>query len=294
MATDIKKILNNTKNALKNVKDQTPLTHCITNTVTVNDCANAALAVGGSPIMADDAEEVAEVVDIANVLVINIGKLSHGQIEAIRAAAEHANKTNTPIVLDPVGAGISGLRNRITKEIVENYELANIRGNMSEIKAIANLINLPIVKSEKSKGGKGVDVAKSDIINKETLTINGQIVKELAKELNTLIIASGPIDIISDGKICLAIENGDEMMPLITGSGCMLTTIIGSYIGVNETLIGGITASALMTIAGEKAAKYIKDNDLGTGSFRSILIDNLYKITGEEIAENANIYEIAI
>lgn len=294
MATDIKKILNNTKNALKNVKDQTPLTHCITNTVTVNDCANAALAVGGSPIMADDAEEVAEVVDIANVLVINIGKLSHGQIEAIRAAAEHANKTNTPIVLDPVGAGISGLRNRITKEIVENYELANIRGNMSEIKAIANLINLPIVKSEKSKGGKGVDVAKSDIINKETLTINGQIVKELAKELNTLIIASGPIDIISDGKICLAIENGDEMMPLITGSGCMLTTIIGSYIGVNETLIGGITASALMTIAGEKAAKYIKDNDLGTGSFRSILIDNLYKTTGEEIAENANIYEIAI
>lgn len=294
MSTNIEKIINDTKDALKNVKNQTPLTHCITNTVTVNDCANAALAVGGSPIMADDAEEVSEVVDIANVLVINIGKLSKNQIEAMRVAAKHANKTNTPIVLDPVGAGISGLRNRITKEIVENYELTAIRGNMSEIKAIANLINLPLLKSEKTEGGKGVDVAESDIISKETLAINGEIVKELAKELNTLIIASGPIDIVSDGELNLAIENGDEMMPLITGSGCMLTTIIGTYVGVNEALIGGITASALMTIAGEKAAKYVKDNDLGTGSFRAILIDNLYKTTGEEIVENANIYEIAI
>lgn len=288
-------ILNDTKEAMKNVKEITPLTHCITNFVTVNDCANAALAVGGSPIMADDSEEVAEVVDIANVLVINIGKLSETQVDAIRESSKHANKIGKPIVVDPVGAGISGLRNRVTKELVEDYKLAAIRGNMSEIKAIAKLINLDVTNNDGNEAaGKGVDVAESDIISKDNLDINGLYVKELAKELDTVIIASGPIDIISDGEYTFGLENGDEMMPLITGSGCMLTTIIGSYVGANDALIGSITASALMAIAGEKAAEYVRANDLGTGSFRTFLIDNLYKTDAEEISKRANLFEINI
>ena len=290
-----KEILEKTDKAMANVHEITPLTHCITNFVTVNDCANAALAVGGSPIMADDSEEVAEIVDIANVLVVNIGKLDEGQIDAIRASCEHANKIKKPIVLDPVGAGISGLRNRITKEVVENYKLAAVRGNMSEIKAIAKLINLDIMNTDKKESaGKGVDVAENDIISKDNLDVNGLIVKELAKELDTVVVASGPIDIISDGKDTFGLENGDEMMPLITGSGCMLSTIIGSYIGANDPLTGAITASALMTIAGENAAEYVRNNNLGTGSFRTFLIDNLYKVDAPEISAKANLFEIDV
>ena len=86
-------ILDAIKDAMENVKAKNPLTHCITNIVTTNDCANAALAVGASPIMADDEEEIAEIVDMADVLVINIGKLSKEQIKAMKAGAEHANKT---------------------------------------------------------------------------------------------------------------------------------------------------------------------------------------------------------
>ena len=288
-----KEILEKTDKVMENVHEITPLTHCITNFVTVNDCANAALAVGGSPIMADDSEEVAEIVNIANVLVVNIGKLDEGQIDAIRASCKHANKIGKPIVLDPVGAGISGLRNRITKEIVENYKLAAIRGNMSEIKAIAKLINLRIIAQDGDESaGKGVDVAENDIISKDNLDINGLIVRELASELDTVIIASGPIDIISDGKDTFGLENGDEMMPLITGSGCMLSTIIGSYIGANDSLTGAITASALMAIAGENAAEYVRNNNLGTGSFRTFLIDNLYKVDAEELSNKANLFEI--
>lgn len=290
-----KEILKKTDKAMANVHEITPLTHCITNFVTVNDCANAALAVGGSPIMADDSEEVAEIVDIANVLVVNIGKLDEGQIDAIRASCEHANKIKKPIVLDPVGAGISGLRNRITKEVVENYKLAAVRGNMSEIKAIAKLINLDIMNTDKNESaGKGVDVAENDIISKDNLDVNGLIVKELARELDTVVVASGPIDIISDGKDTFGLENGDEMMPLITGSGCMLSTIIGSYIGANDPLTGAITASALMTIAGENAAEYVRNNNLGTGSFRTFLIDNLYKVDAPEISAKANLFEIEV
>ena len=173
----------------------------------------------------------------------------------------------------------------MTKEIVENYPLALIRGNMSEIKAITKLINLD---TENDSVAKGVDVAASDVISKDNLAINGAIVKALAKELNTVVIASGPIDIISDGDVTFGLENGDAMMPLITGSGCMLTTIMGSYVGANEPLTGGITACALMAVAGENAADYVRKNDLGTGSFRTILIDNLYKLYNSVIKLSKN------
>ena len=164
---------------------------------------------------------------------------------------------------------------------------------MSEIKAITQLINLNL-NENKDAAGKGVDVAESDIISKDTLESNALIVKQLAKELNTVVIASGPIDIISDGELTFGLENGDAMMPLITGSGCMLTTIIGSYVGANDPLIGGITACTLMAVAGENAAEYVRENDLGTASFRTFLIDNLYKLTAEELKMRANLFEINV
>ena len=288
---NVKNALNGFQNALKNVKEISPLTFCITNFVTVTDCANAALAIGASPIMSNGAEEGGEIVNIANALVINIGTLSKSQNELMRNSARQAKEIEKPIIFDPVGAGVSALRNDMTKEIVEDYPLALVRGNMSEIKAIAKLINL---NENNDSVAKGVDVAESDIISEDTLESNALIVKELANELNAVVIASGPIDIISDGNLTFGLDNGDEMMPLITGSGCMLTTIIGSYVGANEPLIGGIAACALMAIAGENAAENVRANDLGTASFRTFLIDNLYKLDAEELKERANLFEINV
>lgn len=285
-------ILKDSEKALNNLKTQNPLTHCITNAVTVNDCANAVLAVGGSPIMAYNKKEVKEIVTIASGLVINIGNPSDNEIEAMKEACKAASENNKPILFDPVGVGISELRNNLSLELIKNYNITAIRGNMSEVKAIANLINPKILKTNVSQSGKGVDVAESDIITKDNLIENAQIVKNLAKEINTVIITSGPIDIISDGEKTYAIENGDAMMPLITGSGCMLSAIIGAYIGANEPVLGGITASLHMTIAGENAAKYVKENNLGLGTFRQQLIDNLYLVNEEDIIERGNLYEI--
>ena len=60
----------------QNVRDKKPLVHNITNYVTVNDCANITLAIGASPIMADDIDEVEDIVSICNGLNINIGTLN--------------------------------------------------------------------------------------------------------------------------------------------------------------------------------------------------------------------------
>lgn len=285
MINNVEDIKENLKNSLENVRKNNPLTHCITNSVTINDCANAVLAIGSSPIMAEDEEEMEEVVEIADVLVINIGKLSKEQIKAMNVSAAHATKTNTPIVLDPVGAGISQLRNNTIKYLVENNNITAIRGNISEIKAIANIIGLLSTES----AAKGVDVSEDDIISRDNLEINGNIVKKLAKELNTVIIASGPLDIISNGEITVVLDNGDEMMPLITGSGCMLTSIVGSCVAVNDPFEGSILASIAMSLAGEKARKQVDENDLGTGSFRTFLIDYLYKTNVESLINESKI-----
>lgn len=285
MINNVEDIKENLKNSLENVRENNPLTHCITNSVTINDCANAVLAIGGSPIMAEDEEEMEEVVEIADVLVINIGKLSKEQIKAMNVSAAHATKTNTPIVLDPVGAGISQLRNNTIKYLVENNNITAIRGNISEIKAIANIIGLLNTES----AAKGVDVSEDDIISRDNLEINGNLVKELAKKLDTVVIASGPLDIISNGETTIVLDNGDEMMPLITGSGCMLTSIVGSCVAVNDPFEGSILASIAMSLAGEKARKQVDENDLGTGSFRTFIIDYLYKTNVESLINESKI-----
>ena len=271
--------------SLTEIKAKNPLTHCITNSVTINDCANAVLAIGGSPFMAEDAEELEEVVTIADALVINIGKLSKEQIKSMNVSAKVANETGTPIVLDPVGVGVTELRNETTLNLIENYQMTAIRGNISEIKAIAKLTDV----IDENNTAKGVDVNADDIITEENLAANGEIIKELAKKLNTTVLASGPIDILSDGETTIAIDNGDDMMPLITGSGCMLSSIVGSCVGGSTPLEGTLVAILAMNLAGEKARAKVDEKDEGTGSFRTYLIDYLYKTNAESLVEESNI-----
>ncbi|WP_462315203.1 hydroxyethylthiazole kinase [Methanobrevibacter sp.] len=280
-----KELLNKIDINLKSIKEKNALTHCITNSVTINDCANAVLAIGGSPFMAEDAEELEEVVTIADVLVINIGKLSKSQIESMKISAKTANETNTPIILDPVGVGVTELRNRTTMDLIENYDITAIRGNISEIKAIAKLSGV----LDESNTAKGVDVNADDIITEENLKANGDLICELADKLDTVILASGPLDILSDGETTVVIDNGDDMMPLITGSGCMLSSIVGSCIGGSSPFEGSLVAILAMNIAGEKARAKVDANDEGTGSFRAYLIDYLYRTDSETLINEANI-----
>ena len=285
MINDESNMLKKIDETLKDIREKNALTHCITNSVTINDCANAVLAIGGSPFMAEDAEELEEVVTIADVLVINIGKLSKEQIESMHISSKTANKTNTPIILDPVGVGVTELRNKTTMDLINDYDITAIRGNITEIKAIAKLAGV----LDESNTAKGVDVNIDDIITEENLKDNGELICELASKLNTTILASGPIDILSDGETTVAINNGDDMMPLITGSGCMLSSIVGSCIGGSNPFDGSLVAILAMNIAGERARAKVDEKDEGTGSFRTYLIDYLYKTDSETLTEKANI-----
>lgn len=281
-------ILEKSINLIEKLRQESPLTHCITNVVTVRDCANAVLAVGGSPIMANAPEEAEEIVSIANSLVINIGTLTEEQIETMKKSAKQATKMEKPFVLDPVGIGISKIRNETPIDIIKESKPAIIRGNLSEIKAIATFYGI----LDECTTAKGVDVADTDIISEDTLEINAQIVKNIAEKLDTTIAVSGPIDIVSNGKEVYALKNGNSMMANITGTGCMLGCIMGAYTAIDDSLLAAITATTVMSIAGEIAAKTATDNNQGTGSFGTYLIDELSKMNPETFKEYANITKI--
>ena len=103
--------MNSFENILSAVRQKRPLVHFITNYVTVNDCANMTLALGGSPIMADDLREVEQIVGHCSALVLNIGTLSERTVQSMLAAGKEANRLGRPVVFDPVGVGASRFRN---------------------------------------------------------------------------------------------------------------------------------------------------------------------------------------
>lgn len=103
---------------INNIQIKRPLVHNITNYVAATDCANITLAVGASPVMADEPMEVSEVTSIADGLVLNTGTISERRFQAMLASGKAANKKGIPIVLDPVGAGISKFRTKSVTEII--------------------------------------------------------------------------------------------------------------------------------------------------------------------------------
>lgn len=273
---------------IEKLRNECPLTHCITNYVTINDCANAVLAIGGSPAMANEEPEIAEFVNIAGATVINLGNLLDNQIEAMKKAATETKKTQTPLTIDPVAVGVSKLRNDMTKEIIDLSNVNIIRANMSEIKAIGNIYHI----LDETSIAKGVDVSNDDRITPENLDKNAEIVAKIAKKLNTTIAVSGKIDIITNGEETYCIDNGEEIMSKITGSGCMLSCVIGAFSAVAAPLEAAIIGTLSMTIAGELAYKTCVYNKQGSGSFRSYLIDELYNMNDEKIMKYGKLYKM--
>src|SRR5262249_44312306 len=113
---------------LTRIRERKPLVHHITNMVVMNDTANITLGIGALPVMAHAIDEVEEMVALASALVLNIGTLTGGQIEAMLRAGTRANERGVPIVLDPVGAGATQLRTRSGLRLLRDLRIAALRG----------------------------------------------------------------------------------------------------------------------------------------------------------------------
>jgi hydroxyethylthiazole kinase len=267
---------------LDNLRNEKPLVHCITNYVTANICANALLAIGSSPIMADEPEDVRDITPLCSSLNINLGTLSKRTIPSMQEAVKTARLKGIPILLDPVGAGASRFRTETALSLIDNAEFSIIKGNISEIKAL--------FAGEKNAGG--VDAAQSDLTAAKDTQRVITLAKNFAKKTGAVVIITGETDIVTDGKKTYAAFNGTPMMSKVTGAGCMLGAIASAFAGANKPHLPEACLAAVCTlgVCGERAFSRLKENE-GSASFAVNLIDELYNINSKILEENAR-YEI--
>lgn len=268
------------KECLENVRETTPLIHNITNYVTVNDVANAILACGGSPIMSDEPEDVEDITSICAGLNINIGTLNKRSIESMFIAGRKANALGHIVLLDPVGAGASGLRTRTAAQLIDTIHFDVIRGNVSELKALAL----------GSSTTKGVDADTADAVNEKNLDQMVTFTKKYAETTGSIIAITGAIDLVADSERCFVIRNGRPEMGKITGTGCQLSGITTAYLAANpeRKLESAAAAVALMGYSGEVGWANMRDGD-GNSTYRNRIIDAIDNMTGDALEQGAKV-----
>ena len=254
---------------IEKIRHNKPLIHNITNYVVMNYTANALLAAGASPVMAHAAEEVEEMVSFAGALVLNIGTLSQTWIASMLKAGRKASELATPIVLDPVGSGATRMRTAAARTIIAETAVTIVRGNASEILSL----------HDEGSQGKGVDSLHSVEEARDSAML-------LARELGATLAITGPTDVITDGTRVLTVENGHPMMPLVTGTGCTATALIGAFAAVDlDPLTAAATALAFFGLAGERAGSRAS----GPGTFMTALLDELYLLSGDDLRAGCRI-----
>lgn len=270
------------KDCFENVRKNVPLVHNITNYVTVNDVANVLLACGASPIMSDDPEEAEDITAICSGLNINIGTLNKATIPAMFLAGRKAKELGHKVLLDPVGAGASRLRTDTAVRLMKEISFDVIRGNISEIRTLAL----------GSGSTRGVDANVADAVTDASLDKAAAFVKEFAKKTRSIIAVTGAIDLVTDGDKCYIIRNGRPEMGKITGTGCQLSGMMTAFIAANPDngLEAAAAAVCAMGLAGETGWRSMQPSD-GNATYRSRIIDAIYKMDGETLQEGAK-YEV--
>jgi hydroxyethylthiazole kinase len=251
------------------IRERRPLVHQITNFVVMNETANATLALGALPVMAHAVQEVEEMASAASALVLNIGTLSDEWVEAMVLAGRAANRAGVPVVLDPVGAGATAYRTETARNLLEDLDIAVVRGNSAEIATLAG-------HTAEIRGVEAVGSAAGP-----------ELAHEAARAIGCVAAVTGPVDHVSDGERVLAIANGHELLATVTGTGCMATAITGCFLGVrpDDPLEAAAEALVAFGVAGEDAARKAK----GPGSFHVALYDALYDLDPKKLDGRAKI-----
>ncbi|MFO7654614.1 MAG: hydroxyethylthiazole kinase [Candidatus Krumholzibacteriia bacterium] len=248
---------------LAEMRRRRPLVHNITNYVVMNSTANALLSVGALPVMAHAAEEVADMVAIADSLVLNIGTLSQPWLDSMALAGAAAGERGVPVVLDPVGAGATALRSAAARSLLATFPVAVVRGNASEIRAL----------HATESGTRGVEASHASA---EAL----QAARALSVRHQCVVVVSGAEDLVVEGERLIRIRNGHPLMPLVTGLGCTASALTGAFLAVNpDALRAAAHAMVVLGVAGELAA----ERAAGPGSLQMHLIDVLHTIAEQDV-----------
>ncbi len=246
---------------LTKVQNSNPLVHNITNVVVTNFTANGLYALGASPVMAYAPEEVADMAKIAGAVVLNIGTLNRELVDAMILAGQSANAHGVPVLLDPVGAGATSFRTESALRILKEVKISLVRGNAAEV---AHLIG-------EAREIKGVDAGDSADSSNVDLAVRA------AQTLHTMVVITGKEDVITDGVEVRLISGGDALLTKVTGTGCLLTSVLGAFAAVEPNLLlAGTAGLAFYGAAASRAAAHTAK--LGPGSFQIAFLDELAEL----------------
>lgn len=275
-------LLKNVCEIYSGLKEKGYLVHCITNPISINDCANILLAVGARPIMAEHPLEVAEITATAAALTLNIGNITDARMESMIIACKKANELKIPVVMDLVGASCSSLRREYLKKFMSQCHLTTIKGNISELRAVCGL---PIAST-------GIDASAKEMVTVDNAEEYFKLFSKYARENNTTILATGPIDLVTDSETELLIQNGNSALAGITGTGCMLNVLVGAALAysIEHNIASGdavACACLMLEIAGEKAFDAYEKH--GPGTFHVELFNKIHRLTNEDFISMARI-----
>ncbi|MDR1081321.1 MAG: hydroxyethylthiazole kinase [Deltaproteobacteria bacterium] len=251
------------------VRESRPLTLCLTNFVTVTDCANAVLAVGGSPVMSLDVDDARELAAVSASAVLNIGTVCPDQLAAMLGAGRAARAAGRPVVLDPVGAGATRVRMDACMRILDEVGPSIVRGNASEILALEAHSARRGVSRQRGVDADGSE-ARSEIEN---------AARSLSERFGCVVAVSGETDVLAHGQMLSALTGGSELLTRVTGTGCMLSAVVACCAGAlpDKLFSAAVAAMNAMKLAGAGA-----ESKLGVpgsvGEFRYRLCDELAEI----------------
>ena len=277
-----------------------PLIHCITSPIAINDCANVLLALGARPIMCEHPSEVAGITAIAASLSVGLANITDARLKSIMISGAEAYKEGKRSCIDCVGVNCSPIRMDLARRYIAECHPAVIKGNASEIRAVAGA----------AFGEAGIDTAVSDRVSRDnpgSIEAMAGVVRDLSQKSGAVVLASGVIDMISDGNSVWAVENGTPRMSLVTGTGCILSCMTAAFLSVADTpadavlyatallgIAGEISEEACMGICGKKGTSdsITRNGFLGLGSFHVGLINALSLIDDDQFKKMAKITKL--
>ena len=268
-----------TKQLKEKMQARKPLVHHITNFVTIYQCARITSFLGASPVMAFSAAEAAEVTAVADALVINTGTLNDEFIKSIPISLATAKAHHIPVVLDPVGINLSDYRHDFIMDILQNHrfsvlrcngvELLNVYGKLMRGSGIDGSLDNA---QENASANNPSPSADRDNIHSLAFSV-AQAAKDIAQKYHCTVACTGKTDVISDGVTTLYFSRGSDLLPKLVGTGCMMNSLIASFLPVAASPLEAATAGILtMSLASEAAeARLESPNQLG--SFETYLLD---------------------
>lgn len=254
--------------ALGALREHSPLVQCLTNIVAANYTANVLLAAGAVPAMVDNTAEAGAFARVAGGVLVNLGTPYPDTAQAMTGAVVGAEQGGTPWVLDPVAAGALAWRTTLAHELVAQHAPTIIRGNASEVLALAG-----------GAGGKGVESV-------DTAEQAVEVAAELARDHHTVVAVSGEVDHVTDGDRLVRLGNGHPLLTQVTGAGCALGALMAAFAAVDDDpLVAAAAATATFTVAADRAA----EQSAGPGTFAAALLDNLASLSPEQLRESVQL-----